>query len=152
MSGRERDWEARLRTSGTRSLRHRYACTERRESPAEAPGYAWATTGASRDGIEPPVTRHALQFAGATILELDPRAGDEVFHRRRDEHFARLGQRGDARSRGHCDPAQLAVDPLALARVQARADLETECADGIADRGRAFDRTPGPVERGEETV
>src|SRR5262245_9269923 len=104
------------------------------------------------DGIQPPLSRNALQLVGAALVELDSRTGHEVLDRGGDEHFTRLGERGDPRSRRDRDPAELAVDALELAGVEAGPHLEPERADRVANRGRALDRAPGPVEGREEAV
>src|SRR2546423_1777707 len=89
-------------------------------------------TSASR--IEPPRPGNALQLVLAALLEGDPGAGDEVAHRARDEHLARPGERRDARAGVDGDPAHLPVRELALARVQAGAELEPEAAHTVAER------------------
>ena len=49
---------------------------------------------ASADGrVERPAVGHALELVLAALLERDPRPGDEVAHRPRHEHLARLGER-----------------------------------------------------------
>src|SRR6266480_2481793 len=90
------------------------------------------TSTRSPDGKEPPFTRNALQLLRAPVVEFDPGAGYEVLHRRGDEYLARLGERGDARSRRNCDSAELAVDALAFAGVQPGADLEVERPQRVA--------------------
>src|SRR5213592_1101869 len=114
-----------------------------------SPLFAYRVSGRV-DGIEPPLARDALQLVRAPVFELDPGAGDEILDRRGDEHLARLGQGGDPRTGRDCDPAELAVDPLAFARMQAGAYLEPERADRVADRRRALDGATRPVEGGEE--
>jgi hypothetical protein len=56
------------------------------------------------------------------------------------------------RARVHRDARDLAVDQLALARVQAGADLEPEQAHRLDDRAGAPHGRPGRVERREEAV
>src|SRR5919204_4677822 len=77
-------------------------------------------------GIEPPLARYALQLAHSLVLELDPRACDEVFDRPGDKDLAGAGSSGDASSNVDGDPRHLAVLQLALARVDAGADREVE--------------------------
>ena len=60
--------------------------------------------------------------------------------------------RGDAGADVDGDPADLAVDQLALAGVQAGADLEAELAHRLGDRAGAADRPGRAVEGGEEAV
>ena len=100
-----------------------------------APGACRTGAGARpprRPGEQLPVAREPLELAVAAILECDPRAGDEILHRARNEHLAGLRLRCDARSGVHRDPGDLSVDELTLARVQAGPDLEAELAHGLA--------------------
>src|SRR5439155_24867411 len=50
------------------------------------------------------------------------------------------------------DPGDLAVEQLALARVQAGSHLDSQCADSFDDRLGAADRPCRPVEAGQEAV
>src|SRR5919201_3168968 len=104
------------------------------------------------DAEEAPWIRDPLQPVLAAVLEVDPRAGDEVLDGARDEHLAGLGKRRHARADVHGDAADLAVDELALTRVQPCADVQVERADAVADRARAADRPRRSVERREEAV
>jgi hypothetical protein len=52
----------------------------------------------------------------------------------------------------HRDPADFAVDNLALAGVKAGADVEPELVEGGSDRTGTADSPRRPVERGEEAV
>ena len=88
----------------------------------------------------------------AALVELKARAGDEILHRLRDEHFSPARQSRDARADRDGDAGDLALVQLALARVDARANLEPELAHAVHDRVRAANRPRGPVERREETV
>jgi hypothetical protein len=58
--------------------------------------------------------------------ELDTGAGDEVFDRARDEHFAWVRGLRHPRSDVHGDPAGLTGHHLALTGLQPGADLEPE--------------------------
>src|SRR5213592_4895077 len=85
-----------------------------------------STISASRmdDSVQTPFARDALEVVNTPIAELDLRAGDEILHRLRDEDFTRIRKRGDAGTGRHGDPAEFAVDALALAGVKPGADLE----------------------------
>src|SRR5689334_7153280 len=86
------------------------------------------------------------------ILELDSRAGDEVFHRAGNKHLSRFGEGRDPRADVDCDSAGLAVHEFALAGMQTRAYLQVEVADALADSEGAADRPRRAVEGGEEAV
>src|SRR5512133_2151678 len=98
------------------------------------------------DAEQAPRVRNPLQPLPAAILEVDSGPADEVLHGARDEHLAGLGERCHTRADVHRDAADLAVHELALARVQARADLQVDRANAVADRARAADRPRRPVE------
>src|SRR5918912_3540752 len=120
-------------------------------SPSTITSATWiGRTSASR--IDLPRPGHALELVLAALLEGDPRAGDEVAHRARDEDLTRPGQRRDPRAGVDGDPAHLPVRELALAGVEPCAELEPEAAHAVADRARGADRACGPVEGGEEAV
>src|SRR5262245_43955572 len=81
-----------------------------------------------------------------------PRARHEIPDRARDEHLAGARQRAHARADVDGEAAEVVVEPLALARVEARAHLEAEVGDAVPDRAGRVDRPPRPVEGGEEAV
>src|SRR6266540_3187475 len=93
-----------------------------------------------------------LQNLLASLLELDPRPGDEVSHRRGDEHLPGGRSRGHARADVDCDAADLVAEELTLPGVHPAADLETEVANCFGDRLRTHDRARRAVECGEESV
>jgi hypothetical protein len=62
---------------------------------------------------------------GTAVVELDPRASDEILDRARDEHLPGLGFRCDARADVDGESADLAFDQFALAGVQAGANVES---------------------------
>src|SRR5918912_4581027 len=120
-------------------------------SPSTSTSATWiGRTSASR--IDLPRPGDALQLVLAALLEGDPGAGDEVAHRARDEHLARPRERRDARPRVDGDPAHLPVRELALAGVQAGAQLDAEPPHRLLDRVGGADRPRRPVEGGEEAV
>src|SRR5687767_8650653 len=86
------------------------------------------------------------------MLELDSRPRHQVLHGARDDHLPRPGLAGHARADADGDSRELAVVQLALAGVQARAQLEPELTDVGDDRLRAANRSRRPVEGREETV
>src|ERR671930_2095198 len=104
------------------------------------------------DGKEPPLARHALQLVSAAVLELEPRPRDEVLDGARDEHLARPSLVGDAGSDVDGDPARLPAVELALAGMDARADVEAEVAEDAPDRARARDGARRAVEAREDAV
>src|SRR5262249_12358757 len=104
------------------------------------------------DGEQPPLAGNPLQLVHAASLEGEAGSGDEVLDRLRDEHLAGLRVRGDAGAGMDGDAGHLAVHELALARVEARSDLDPELADRVRYRARAADRPRGPVKGGEKAV
>ena len=106
----------------------------------------------SDDTEEAPAIGNAFQLVFAGVFEREARARDEVFDRRRDEHVARLGEPGDARSDVDGDPADRIAVELHLARVDPGPDLDTERLHRVGDRLRAADGARGAVERRQEAV
>jgi len=104
------------------------------------------------DREQVPGLRNPLELVLAAILELNSRTGDKVLDRGRHEHLSGLGEGRDARAYVDSDAPRLAVDQLALAAVQPRADLQVEVADGLSDREGTADRPCRAVEGGEEAV
>ncbi len=88
----------------------------------------------------------------AAFAEAEPRAGDEILDGARDEHFSGPRRLRDPGADVDCDPADLAVHHLALARVQAGAHVEAQVANTLGDRTGAADRARRPVETREEAV
>jgi len=86
----------------------------------------------------------ALELVLASVLEFDPRTGDEVLDGARNEHFAGLGHRCDPGADVDGDAAGLAVDQLALAAVQPRTNVEVELADPLLDREAQWIARAGP--------
>ena len=84
--------------------------------------------------------------------ELQAGAGNEITHRPGDEHLPAACRRRDTGANVNRDAAELAVDSLALSRVDACADFEIELAHGASDRAGAAHRGPRPLEAGKEPV
>jgi hypothetical protein len=59
---------------------------------------------------------------------------------------------GNARSDRDCNPGDLAVHDLALARVHSSPYLEAEVGHGVPNCAGAADRADGTVEAGEAAV
>src|SRR6185369_16281499 len=104
------------------------------------------------DREETPVAGYALQVLSPPILERQPRARDEVSDRRRDKHFAGLGQRGDPGSDMHGNSAKLVPHDFALAGMEARPDLESERPYVVRDGAGAAHCAGRAVERGEKAI
>ena len=117
-------------------------CTGRRED----------ALGGWRDGVETPLAWHALQLGHAAVVECDSGSGDEVLYGLRDKHLSRRRPRGDAGADRDGDAGDLVVEQLALARVEAGAQLEVEGLDRAVNRLCAADRARRPVERCKESV
>jgi hypothetical protein len=71
--------------------------------------------------------------------------GEEVLHGGRDEDLAGLGLGGDARVDVDSDIGDLLVGALALAGMDAGADLESERGDGVSDRLAQWIARMGPL-------
>src|SRR5262249_39540859 len=95
---------------------------------------------------------HAFERVLAAVGEVDPGADDEVLDGAGDEHLTRLRERADARADVDREPADVIADRLALAGVQAGAQLEPQSLQLVANRERAADRARRTVERREEAV
>ena len=87
--------------------------------------------------VQPPLAGDAFELAGTAVLELDPRAGDEIPDRLGDEYLAFACLCRDTRPGVHRDPTHGIPGQLHLARVQACADCEPD----LGHAGR--DRDPG---------
>ena len=105
----------------------------------ELEGEAGLSGGNGPDREQSPLSRHALQGVGAAIREAKTRARDQLFHGTGHQDLAGRGRRrrgGDVNR----DAAHVVADQLALAGVQASADLDPEGADAVTDGARAADR------------
>src|SRR4029079_18197107 len=72
----------------------------------------------TRNSEQVPLAGDALEIVHAALFELDARSGNEVLDGPRDEYLAWVCLGGDSRARVHGDPGDLAVDKLALPRVE----------------------------------
>ena len=80
-----------------------------------------------------------------SVLELDPRPGDEVTHRAGDENLPGLGSRSNSSSDMDCDTAHVGPTKLNLTAVQTGADIDTQWTQRVPDRLRAPDGSPRPI-------
>ena len=103
-------------------------------------------------GEQVPISRDALQLMHASILETDPRAGDEILDSSRDEHLAAVRVPRHAGADVDGDAADLSVHQLALPCVEPRPNLDSEVADCPVDCRCAADAARRPVEGCEEPV
>ena len=101
---------------------------------------------------QPPLSLDPLELVHAVVGELEPRSGDRVAERRRNEDLPRLPRAHHARADVDGEPSDLPLHQLDLADVQAGADLDPDLPDAVGDRARASDRVRGPVEPSEEPV
>src|SRR5262245_6964947 len=102
--------------------------------------------------VEMPSAGNALQLVLASIVELEPRTGDEILHRARHEDLVGLGERGDTLADVHRHASDVVAAKLELARVQSHTDVDPEAA-GRSDNGvPAPDRARWSVERRQNPV
>ena len=114
--------------------------------------HRWATSGDASDGEEGPFSRETLEDMRSAILESNAGPCDEVFDGVRHEDLTGTGRRGDARSDVDRDAADLLTDDLALAGMQAAADLQVQRAHLVANPACTAYGASRAVERGEEPV
>jgi hypothetical protein len=88
----------------------------------------------------------------ASVLEAQPRSGDEISHRARNEYFAGVCSSGYARTDAERDSGQFSLVELTLADVDTGAQREAERPDARDDRLGGANRAGRAVERGEEPV
>src|SRR5439155_23692783 len=86
----------------------------------------------SAHGEEVPFARDALQLVGATVLEVESGPGHKITDRTRREHLPGPGLILHPRADHGGDAAELPGDPLALAGVEPRADLDPQRTDRVA--------------------
>src|SRR5262249_28453733 len=70
----------------------------------------------------------------------------------RYQHFARTGERQDARRDMDCDALHVVLDNLDLAGMKTAADLKVEWTDGLDDGAGTTHGTGRPIESGEKAV
>jgi hypothetical protein len=102
--------------------------------------------------VQAPLAGDALELVLTAVFEGQPGAGDQILDRARDEHLAGLGIGSDPGAGVHGDAGHLAVHQLALARVQADTDFQSELGHRFSDGATAADGACRPVEGGEEAV
>src|SRR5918996_1972839 len=98
------------------------------------------------DSIDRPGARNALQLVLSAGLEGDPRARDEILDGAGDQHLAWLGAGRDPRADVHRKSRGLALDELALARMDAGPHVEPERPRAPDELQRTRDRAGRPVE------
>jgi hypothetical protein len=88
----------------------------------------------------------------AAVREPQPAAGDDVAHGRGHEDLTRTREARQPCGDVHRHPAEPAVIELALARVDAGADLEAEVGDLVVERACERHRVAGDAEGRQEAV
>jgi len=105
------------------------------------------------DGEDPPRSGNALELMFLAVREGLAGANDEVAHGAADEHFPRLGEAANACGNVYREATDVVIcQQFAFPRVKTGANLQAKCADSVADRDRAADRTAWAVEGGEHPV
>src|SRR5450432_4888572 len=87
--------------------------------------------------VQAPASGHTLQLDLAALLEAQARAFHELLRGARNEHLARAGDARDPGSDMNRDSANLALDGLRLAHVQAGSRGEAELRSQVANGKRA---------------
>jgi hypothetical protein len=117
----------------------------------ERPRYSNADSRLTERGTG--ATRPArLEAVHAPVGETQSRAGDQVSHGARDQHFIRFGLGRDARRNMHRDTADVVANQLALASVEPGADLQSKRTKSFAHRTGASYRPIRSIEGGEQSV
>src|SRR5206468_5005206 len=108
------------------------------------PGSARRAPSPSLDGEEAPGSGDALQLLGSTVLELEAGAGHKVPDRAGDQDLTGPCLRGHPGTDMDRDAGELVAEHLALARVQARSELQADSPHGVSNGARAPDRSGRP--------
>src|ERR1700759_972145 len=93
-----------------------------------------------------PGAGYPAQLNAAAVLEAGARADDQITHGTGDEDFAGAGLAEDARRDVHGEPPDVGAEQFALASVDSRADLDTQCFGVSAQGLGAADGLRGAVE------
>ena len=102
--------------------------------------------------MQMPLALKPLQNASAAVRKAQAGPDDEILDRARHENLPRFGGGHHASGDVHGDPAYLTCGKLTLAGVHAASDLDSQCANRVAD-GQATPNSPRrPIKRGEEAV
>ena len=80
-----------------------------------------------------PFAGYALELMQTAVVESNAGADDQVLHRPRYQDFVGSGLGRHSGANVHGDAADRAVDLLTLTGVQARANLDSDLADGFND-------------------
>jgi hypothetical protein len=99
-----------------------------------------------------PVVGDALQGVCSTIDEVEPGTGNKISDGARDEHLARAGEGNDARGDVDAGSSHAVAAALDLAGVKARAHLETQVPQLLAQCERTADSPCRTVETSEQAV
>src|SRR5213595_2652429 len=91
------------------------------------------STAFAHRSIQMPAVGHALELVLPGIFECETGANDEVFHRRRDEHFGRTAERRDPCSDVDGDALHLRAHELYLSRVETDPNLQSDRPERVDD-------------------
>jgi hypothetical protein len=105
------------------------------------------------DRKDPPESGNAAQLVFSSIEEDVVGADDQIAHRAADEHLAGARKGADAGTDMSSKPPDVAGrEQLALAGVQAGANIQPKLAQALANGDRAADRSAWAIERGEHPI
>src|SRR5918997_5289544 len=113
---------------------------------------AVSLVGSAHHGKQAPGLRHSPQDVAPAVLEPDAGADDEIAYRRRDHYLPGGGHPEDARRNVYRDAAHVVPSHLALAGVDAGAELKAQAFGLHRDRPGAVDRSSRPIEGREVPV
>src|SRR5438105_3122819 len=125
---------------------------ERRGLGVDLANGAGIGTAVSTNRIKPPFAGNALQYVCPTLRELEARAEHQLAHGARYQHLRRARESPDPRSDVNRNAGEILTTQLALASVNAGAQLDPQRPDLGADRPCTPNRLCGTLEGGEEAV
>src|SRR4051812_29265059 len=104
------------------------------------------------DAEQLPCSGYALEVVLTAVSERQPRSGDQIRHRPRDPHLARLRTYLDSGRDMHADSGDIIAASFDFTSVHADAHFHAELTRAITDCEPTLNRPRGSVERGEDAI